>query len=166
MSLSVLEIKLLISIVIVILYFSLRVVTLKILKRIKQNFSYSEGRYKSQKKIFLMVLGITAVLALLVIWGVEKSQFFLFLSSVLTIFGIAFFAKWSILSNITASFIIFFNHPIKIGDRICVLDKDFNIDGIISDVGIFYLYIRLENKEIISIPTNIFLDKMIKTYGS
>lgn len=166
MSLSVLEVKLLISVVIVILYFSLRVVTLKILKRIKQNFSYSEGRYKSQKKIFLMVLGITAVLSLLMIWGVDKSQLFLFLSSVLTIFGIAFFAKWSILSNITASFIIFFNHPIKIGDRICVLDKDFNIDGIISDIGIFYLYIRLENKEIISIPTNIFLDKMIKTYGS
>lgn len=166
MSLSVLEVKLLISVIIVIVYFSLRVITLKVLKRIKQNFSYSEGRYKSQKKIFLMVLGVTAVLALLVIWGVEKSQLFLFLSSVLTIFGIAFFAKWSILSNITASFIIFFNHPIKIGDRICVLDKDFNIDGIISDIGIFYLYIRLENKEIISIPTNIFLDKMIKTYGS
>lgn len=164
MSFNITEIKLLISAGILITYIILRLITLKLLKRIKKNFSYSDGRYKSQKKIFLLLLGTVLVISLLVIWGVDKSQLFVFLSSVLTIFGIAFIAKWSILSNITASFIIFFNHPIKIGDRISILDKDYNIEGIITDIGIFYLYIRMENKEIISIPTNIFLDKMIKTF--
>ncbi len=166
MNLSTTEFKLLITAVLVVVYIVLRLATLKLLKKIKSNFLYSEGRYRSQKKIFLMLLGILAIIAALIIWGIDKSQLFVFISSVLTIFGIAFFAKWSILSNITASFILFFNHPIKIGDRISVLDKDFNIDGIIKDIGVFYLYIRMENDEIISIPTNIFLDKMIKTYES
>ncbi|MCB9195644.1 MAG: mechanosensitive ion channel [Flavobacteriales bacterium] len=166
MSLNVLEIRLLITAVILVVYIVLRLITIKILRQIRAKFNYSVRRYKSIKKIFLLTLGIIAVLALLLVWGVDKSQLFVFMSSMLTVFGIAFIAKWSILSNITASFILFFNHPIKIGDRICVLDKDFNIDGIISDIGIFYLHVRLENKEEIIIPTNIFLDKMVKTFES
>ncbi|CAG5076941.1 mechanosensitive ion channel domain-containing protein [Parvicella tangerina] len=164
MSLTILELKLLITAIVVVAYVVSRMVMIQLLRKIKRKFNYAQGRYKSQKKIFLMILAIVMVVALLLIWGVDKSQLFVFISSVLTIFGIAFIAKWSILSNITASFILFFNHPIKIGDRICVLDKDFDLDGTITDIGIFYLYIRLENKEIISIPTNIFLDKMIKTF--
>lgn len=166
MSLSVLEIKLLVSAVVLVLYFVIRLITIKILRKIKAKFNYTIRRYKSIKKIFLMVLAIIVVILLLMIWGVDESKLLVFLSSMLTIFGIAFIAKWSILSNITASFILFFNHPIKIGDRICVLDKDFNIDGIISDIGIFYLHIKMENQEEIVIPTNVFLDKMIKTFES
>lgn len=164
MNLTEFELKLLITSIVAVTYFVLRMFMIQLLRKIRRKFSYSLGRYKSLKKILLMLLGIIAVIALLLIWGVDKSQLFVFISSIVTIFGIAFIAKWSILSNVTASFILFFNHPIKIGDRICVLDKDFNIDGIISDIGVFYLYIKLENNEIISIPTNIFLDKMIKTF--
>lgn len=166
MNLSALEIRLLITAIIVLLYIILRLLSIKILRQIRAKFNYTIRRYKSIKKIFLLTIGTIAVLALMLVWGVDKSQLFVFLSSLLTVFGIAFIAKWSILSNITASFILFFNHPIKIGDRICVLDKDFNIDGIISDIGIFYLHVRLENKEEIIIPTNIFLDKMVKTFDS
>jgi ABC-type antimicrobial peptide transport system permease subunit len=40
--------------------------------------------------------------------------------------GIAFFAQWSIISIITATLIIFFNHPAKMGDEIEIFDENKN----------------------------------------
>jgi small-conductance mechanosensitive channel len=60
-----------------------------------------------------------AILA--VIWGFEFERMFLALSSILVVLGIGFFAQWSILSNITAGILLFFNHPIQIGDRIKII---------------------------------------------
>lgn len=84
----------------------------------------------------------------------------------LTILGIAFFAQWSIISNITSSLIIFFNHPAKIGDEIIVFDKDYSIEGRISDIGVFFVIIKTVDGEKITIPSNVFTQKMIKRNGN
>ncbi|MCB9034507.1 MAG: hypothetical protein H6553_11770 [Chitinophagales bacterium] len=34
-----------------------------------------------------------------------------------------FFAQWSVLSNITSGIIMYFNHPLGIGDNILIEDK-------------------------------------------
>lgn len=76
--------------------------------------------------------------------------------------GVAFLAQWSILSNITASLVIFFNHPVRIGDSIVIVEKDFNIEGRVIDIGIFFLIIENEEGNRITFPTNFFLQKLIK----
>lgn len=65
------------------------------------------------------------------------------------------------MSNITATLIIFFNHPAKIGDTITILDKEFHLEGKISDIGVFFVIIKSEDGNKISIPSNFFLQKMI-----
>ncbi|MFL1896335.1 mechanosensitive ion channel domain-containing protein [Aquimarina sp. 2-A2] len=37
------------------------------------------------------------------------------------------------LFNLTSSVILFFNHTVKIGDRVRILDKDFDWTGIVQD---------------------------------
>jgi len=98
----------------------------------------------------------------LLVWGVEQSKLVFFFTSLLTVLGIAFFAQWSIISNITSSIIIFFNHPVKIGDYIQVLDKEFEIKGNVLDIGLFFLIIETEDHERVTIPSNVFMQKMIK----
>ena len=89
---------------------------------------------------FLIVL--LAIITIVVIWGVKKDQLFLFISSIFTVVGVAAFAQWSLLSNITAGIIIFFAFPFKIGDHIKILDKDFPISGEIIDIKAFYILIK------------------------
>jgi small-conductance mechanosensitive channel len=72
---------------------------------------------------------ITAVILLTAVWGFKQNEIALFATSILTALGIAFFAQWSLLSNITSSILIFFNHPLKLGDSIKVLHKDYHFDG-------------------------------------
>ena len=65
---------------------------------------------------------------LAIIGGIIVAIFYnQFLGSVLTVVGVAFFAQWSLLSNITSSIIIFFNHPVKLNDSIVILEgKDYD----------------------------------------
>ena len=88
----------------------------------------------------------------------------IYVSSFLTILGIAFFAQWSILSNITAGIILFINYPVKIGDTITILEKDNNITGEIRDIGAFFITLRTPNKELITMPNSVILQKNIKYF--
>lgn len=96
------------------------------------------------------------------IWGVNKNELLLFISSFLTVLGIAFFAQWSILSNITAGIIIFINYPVKIGDTITILEKDNDIKGEIKDISAFFITLITEDKELITVPNSVILEKTIK----
>ena len=90
------------------------------------------------------------------------AQIFLFISSILTVVGVGFFAQWSILSNVTAGIILFFSFPFKIGDRIRVMDKDFPIEAEIKDISSFYTLLKTDSGAQISIPNNLLLQKAIE----
>jgi small-conductance mechanosensitive channel len=76
--------------------------------------------------------------------------------------GIAFFASWSLLSNITASLIIFFSAPFKIMDSIKIIDGDNSIQGEVIDMTMFNLYIKNVNGKIISYPNNLIIQKPVE----
>lgn len=121
-----------------------------------------------RKLIFYLSYLIIYILAgsvLALIWGVDLKQFTVFISSVLAVLGVGFFAQWSILSNLTASVILFFSHPLRIGDRICVLDKDFDWTGEVIDITGFYLFMKTDDGKRITIPTSLIMQKGIEILG-
>ena len=81
------------------------------------------GRRKMAIKTVQLFMTITTTILLTGVWGFKQSEIALFASSILTALGVAFFAQWSILSNISSSILIFFNHPVKLGDYVKVLHK-------------------------------------------
>ena len=112
-----------------------------------------------------MVNGILfMILAALVmfIWGVDQDDLMYFTTSLLAVVGIAFFAQWSIMSNVTSTLIIYFSHPVRLGETITVLDKDYNVEGKISDIGIFFLTIKTKDMEEITMPSNVFMQKLVR----
>lgn len=125
-------------------------------------YDYQKSRVKVSKKIAGTVLFIISLTALLMIWGVDQSELIFFISSALTVMGIALFAQWSILSNITSGIIIYLNHSVKIGDTISIIDKDYDIEGRVSAIGIFFLTLKTIEGDEITIPCNLFVQKMIK----
>ncbi|RIV53486.1 mechanosensitive ion channel family protein [Flagellimonas taeanensis] len=119
----------------------------------------------SRKIIFYLsnlIFYILAFVGISLIWGVNLKDFSLFLSSVLAILGVGFVAQWSILSNLTASVILFFSHPLRLGDRIRVMDKDFDWTGKVEDISGFYLFMRTDDGRRITIPTNLVIQKGIE----
>ncbi len=95
----------------------------------------------------------------LIILDVGFGDVSVFLSSIFAVLGVALFAQWSILSNLTASVLIFFVFPYRIGDRVKVADKDEDISGIIIDITMFHVILRHSNGNIITYPNNLILQK-------
>ncbi len=119
----------------------------------------------SRKIIFYLsnlLYYLVAFIGISLIWGVNWEDFSLFISSILAILGVGFVAQWSILSNLTASVILFFNHPLRLGDRIRVMDKDFDWSGKVEDISGFYLFMRTDDGRQITIPTNLVIQKGIE----
>lgn len=104
----------------------------------------------------------------MVIWGVKQSELAVFVGSILTIVGVALFAQWSLLSNITSSIILFFGHSVKIGDTISIMEtKDYEIRGEVLNIGLFFTKIKLvDSEDEITLPNNIFILKTIRKVNS
>jgi len=95
---------------------------------LKQTHLQRGGRKMIIKSVHLLSF-IAATILLSAVWGLKQNEIAVFVGTILTALGIAFFAQWSLLSNITSSLLLFFNHPIKIGDTLKVLDKDYPFEG-------------------------------------
>jgi small-conductance mechanosensitive channel len=104
---------------------------------------------------------IVATIFLSAIWGLKQNEIAIFVSTLITALGIAFFASWSLLSNVTASVLIFFNHPMKIGDKIRILDKEYPFEGEITDLTYFFVHVRTLEGEVVTIPNSLVLQKSV-----
>lgn len=156
------EIKLLETAVILGAFLAARLILSKFFLRATRIFPAQKNRIDGFRKILNLLLGAVSTVLIFIVWGVDQRELLLFVSSFLTVLGIAFFAQWSLLSNITSSLILFVNHPAKTGDTILILDKDFPSQGVIREIGIFFIHIETTPGETITVPTSLFLQKMVK----
>ncbi|MEZ5018421.1 MAG: mechanosensitive ion channel [Flavipsychrobacter sp.] len=154
------------SIAVVLLYLLVGALFTKAIEKVAVRLEYQRSRVKMFKKVLHFIVVVVCLLLLMLIWGVNQSRLLFFLSSFLTVLGVAFVAQWSILSNITATIILFFNHPVRIGDYISVAEKDAVVEGKVSDIGIFFISIKTKEGELITIPSNVFIQKAIKKSNS
>lgn len=132
------------------------------LHKIQIKFGFQKARILVINKIVSIIVYSLIIVFISFIWGVERQELLLFISSFLTVLGIAFFAKWSILSNISAGIIIFLNYPVKIGDTISIIELDNTITGKIMNVNAFFITLKTDEDELITVPNSVILDKPIK----
>jgi small-conductance mechanosensitive channel len=156
------EIKLFETGLAIVLYFLIRFALIKLVDSTVAKSLLHKTRGKIIKKVFHILLTTITLLFILIVWGVDQSELLLFMTSVLAVIGIALFAQWSHLSNLTAGIIIFFNHSAKLDDTVTIVDKDYEVEGRISDIGLFFIKIKTKQDEEVSFPNNIFLQKMVK----
>ncbi|MCC8153985.1 MAG: mechanosensitive ion channel family protein, partial [Tannerellaceae bacterium] len=133
----------------------------KLIDKYRILFQKSEMRGLLIRRVISILLNILFVFVFAIIWGLEPHNLLVGLSSVFAVIGVAMFAQWSVLSNITAGIIMYFGEPFRIGNRIHIIDKDIPIIGVIEDIRTFYTYIRTEKNELIAISNNQFLQKIV-----
>lgn len=159
--LQIIETLILIGLIILI-----KIIANKAVGRILSRLDFDLQRKRISLRIINLFVLLTGGLVLAGIWNINQAELMVFITSVITILGIAFFAQWSILSNITSSLILFFNHPLKIGEEIEILDKEYAVEGKLEDLSFFFMHIRTKDGELITIPNSLALQKMILTRKS
>ncbi len=155
------------TIVVLLIFWGLRVVTRKVVKKVSSISEKTDRRSKLISKYVDILMTCFLVFLVLLVWGVDRKSVMTYLGTIVAFIGVALFAQWSILSNITAGIIMFFSFPFKIGDKIRIQDKDFPIEAEIEDIKAFHTILVTDEGEIISFPNSLFLQKsvvIIKSY--
>jgi small-conductance mechanosensitive channel len=129
--------------------------------RIAQKFQLGIERRRITTKIVNILLLLVGAISIMGIWGLDQKELFVFLTSTLTVLGIGFFASWSILSNITSGLLLYFNHPLHIGDHIKVMDKEAPVEGTLKDITMFFMHIETIDGETVTIPNTVVTQKTI-----
>ncbi|TKD66242.1 mechanosensitive ion channel domain-containing protein [Flavobacterium sp. ASW18X] len=143
-----------------IIFIFLRFLSIKTVRRIGKISDINQMRTRLVIRYVSFGLFIVLAVALILIWGVNFKEVGIVISSAFAVLGVALFANWSILSNVTAGIILFFYFPYKIGDRIRIQDKDFPEEAVILDIQAFNLIlIKEDTGELLTYPNNLILQK-------
>lgn len=160
--------KMIESLIVLTIFLCLRVVTKKLIDKTIADKIVQKTRSQLIRKAINFIILTVCLIILLIIWGVKQADLAVFVGSILTVIGVAMFAQWSLLSNITSSIILFFGHSVRIGDSISIMEtKDYEIRGEVLNIGLFFTNIKLiDSDDEITLPNNIFIIKTIKKLSS
>ncbi|MEL6556964.1 MAG: mechanosensitive ion channel domain-containing protein [Bacteroidota bacterium] len=153
--------QVLLTIVMVFLFIIVRSIVRKlVIKHARKNkMAYSRELYV--KKLIMVVQVLLFLTIIGVIWEISLKGLSLYFASVFTVIGVGLFANWSILSNMTASVILFFFFPYRIGNKIRIIDGDNSVEGTVVDITLFYIQIETDEKKKYSYPNNLAIQKAI-----
>ena len=143
------------------LYFVVRSMVNSAIAKFRTKQKFSEKRTAYIKKFFTLSLFSILLVAVAFVWGIDIRGVLIFASSFFAVVGIALFASWSVLSNITSGIIIFFSFPYKIGDTITIVDGDNSVRGEVMDMTLFCIQIKDESGNLTSYPNSLAIQKPI-----
>lgn len=131
-------------------------------KRIRKQAK--QGRLKldaTTKALYTLniLLGIATVVTTLIVWGFDFRGLLTLSASILAVTGVALFAGWSVLSNVTAFFILLAHSSFRRGNFIRVIDVDNYIEGYISEINLFNTKLISENREVVIYPNNLLVSR-------
>jgi len=155
------KIQILETIIVLGLLFLINFIMGKSSSRVAKKLHLGIERRKITLRIINILLLILGAISIMGIWGLDQKELFVFLTSALTVLGVAFFATWSILSNITSGLLLYFNHPMHLGDYIKIMDKEAPVEGTLKDISMFFMHIETEEGEHVTIPNSIVTQKTI-----
>ena len=153
--------QLIITAVILVVFFVLRLIIHTAVRKIGRTSGINQARINLINRYVSVLLILIILLLEAFVFGAEFKDLALVFSSVFAVIGIALFAIWSILSNVTSGAILFFSFPYKVGDKIQIHDKDFPIEAVIEDIRAFQLHLRQDNGDLVTYPNNLILQKAV-----
>lgn len=130
--------------------------------KIEQQADKAHFKEASTDKAIRLSRGIfsfVGVLLLLIIWGVDLRHVLILATTTITLLGVALFASWSLLSNITAYFVLLLHPAFKRGSFVRIIDADNYVEGYIAELTLFNTQLITEDREIILYPNNLFLGR-------
>lgn len=159
---SFLDNKYVLALILVAIYFVGRTVIRLAVTRVGNTKNFIQARVEHIGAALIYLWSLIGLIALIAIFAIESDSVAVFLGSVAAFLGVALFAQWSILSNLTSSIIIFFFFPYRVGDSICIYEKDFNVSGRIEEIALFHIILIDNEARKHSIPNALFFQKAVR----
>ncbi|OEF25459.1 mechanosensitive ion channel domain-containing protein [Vibrio rumoiensis] len=152
--------KWLITAVLLIFYPMLRRMPAKIFLR-SMKAGISPHRKQRARLLLNTITSILLICVLLMIWGIELRGLLVVGSSMFALLGVALFAGWSLLSNLTSFLILFTQNDCRIGRWVRVVDGANFIEGEIIEMSFMNVQMRNIDGDAVLYPNNLFITRPV-----
>ncbi|WP_297454967.1 mechanosensitive ion channel family protein [Ferrovum sp.] len=112
------------------------------------------------QRLIRWVLGLLFLVLLLRVWGADVSVLWTTFVGMLTVIGVGLLATWTMVSNVTARFFIWFWQPVRLGQRIEIFPE--NLCGRVAEENLMFTELRQDDGQIIVIPNNLLFQRVIR----
>ncbi len=141
-------------------YFFVKSLIKRLVRKIGREKGVALRRVQYVEFILIIFWTIVTLAILGVVTGFSYKDVGLIFTSIFAVLGVALFAQWSILSNVTASVIVFFFFPYHVGDHVKIMDGDDSVEGLIVEITLFHVILSHE-KTHVTYPNSMVFQKAV-----
>nr|WP_232012606.1 mechanosensitive ion channel domain-containing protein [Vibrio aphrogenes] len=121
----------------------------------------SPHRKQRARLLINSLTSIILICLLLMLWGIELRGLLVVGSSMFALLGVALFAGWSLLSNLTSFLILFTQNDCRVGRWVKVIDGANFIEGEIIEMGFMNVQLRNLEGDSVLYPNNLFMTRPV-----
>ena len=161
---SPVTVQLIISVSVIILYF---IISRRVMPLLYQVIARSNLKAEMNKRAAVIVhilLVLLLIVVLSVVWGGDIRGLLVLASSMIAVVGVALFAAWSLLSNITAFFILLGQKAFAEGMEVRVIDGGNYLEGRIVEINLFSTVLRTKDNEQVVYPNNLLISRPVVVF--
>lgn len=160
--------RLLVSILLIVGYWVITRILDKIIGRVHGLFKKFRPHSSSASSSYAAILqrvtrwavGLSLLVFILGVWGANVSFLWTTVVGMLTLIGVGLLATWTMVSNVTARFFIWFWQPVRLGQRVEIFPE--NLCGRVCEENLMFTELRQDDGRIIIIPNNLFFQRVAR----
>ncbi|WP_417880018.1 mechanosensitive ion channel domain-containing protein [Vibrio sp.] len=149
-----------ITVLVLVFYPMLRRIPSKIFLRSMKS-GISPHRKQRARLLLNTITSIILICLLLMLWGIELKGLLVVGSSMFALLGVALFAGWSLLSNLTSFLILFTQNDCRVGRWVRVVDGANFLEGEITEMGFMNVQLRSLDGDSILYPNSLFITRPV-----
>ena len=149
------------TVVVIGLYVVTSLATTWLTVRLGRAQGYQADRIRGALRSIRILLSLLFATILLIVLGVDFAAIPAFLGSFIAVVGVACFATWSVLSNVTAGLIIYATKDLHLGDLVRIGSGEDMLEGRIVEFRLWTLLLRREDGCTVIYPNNLLIQRPV-----
>ena len=148
----------------------LRLVARRLIRRFGEHYSLPAEMAIGARRVSSFIIYFSALLVILRIFGTSAAVLWTAFTGFAAVGAVAFFAAWSVLSNIFCTLLIFTTRPFRLHDYIEVLENGEKpgLKGRVIDVNLIYTTLQETGDghegTVLQLPNNLFFQRTVRRW--
>ena len=139
----------------------------RLVRRLASSYSLPAELVMGARRVVGLVVYAGAILMILDRFGVSGTVLWTAFTGFAAVAAVAFFAAWSVLSNIFCTLLIFTTRPFRLHDHVELLESGDKpgLKGQVVDINLIYTTLREEaDGQVLQVPNNLFFQRVVRRF--
>ena len=139
----------------------------RLIRRLGASYSLPAELVMGARRVVGLVIYLGVTLMILDRFGVSGTVLWTAFTGFAAVAAVAFFAAWSVLSNIFCTLLIFTTRPFRLHDHVELLESGDKpgLKGQVVDINLIYTTLREEaDGQVLQVPNNLFFQRVVRRF--